>query len=81
MKKVTYFALALVIMGFVACKSNKTTDGEESTIDSLSSQVENGASEAIENAAKVDEILNQESDDELFGTDVDDAAVEGATTK
>jgi hypothetical protein len=35
----------------------------------------------LNNAAKVDEVLNQESDDELFGTDVDDAAVEGATTK
>ncbi len=81
MKKVTYFALALVIMGFVACKSNKTSEGEESVTDTLTTQVENGASEAVENAAKVDEVLNQESDDELFGTDVDDAVVEGATTK
>jgi hypothetical protein len=81
MKKVTYFALALVIMGFVACKSNKTSEGEESGMDTLTTEVETGASEAVENAAKVDEVLNQESDDELFGTDVDDAAVEGATTK
>jgi hypothetical protein len=81
MKKVSYFAIALVIMGFVACKSNKTTEGEENAQDTVSTMIENGASEAIDNAAKVDEVLNQESDDELFGTDVDDAAVEGATTK
>ena len=81
MKKVSYLAIALVIMGFVACKSNKAGEGETTTTDTLTTQVENGASEAIDNAAKVDEVLNQESDDELFGTDVDDAAVEGATTR
>ncbi len=79
MKKVSYFAIALVIMGFVACKSNKADGGEGTDVDTLTTQVETGASESIDNAAKVDEVLNQESDDELFGTDVDDAEVENAT--
>ncbi len=79
MKKITYFALAMVMMGFVACKGNK--EAEPTTDEAVTTEVEAGASESVDNAAKVDEVLNQESEDELFGTDVDDAAVESATTK
>lgn len=81
MKKVTYFALALMLTGFVACKGEKTEDTENATTETPTTQVETGASEAVDNAAKVDEVLNQESEDELFGTDVDDAEVESATKK
>lgn len=80
MKKVTYFVLALVIMGFVACKSNKADDAA-TTDETMTTEVETGASETVDNAAKVDEMMNQESDDELFGTDVDDAVIDGATSK
>jgi len=81
MKKLTYFALALVFVGFTACKGEKTENTEDATTETPTTQVESGASEAVDNAAKVDEVLNQESEDELFGTDVDDAEVESATKK
>ncbi len=79
MKKITYFAFALILTGFVACKGGKTE--EAGTEEGVTTEVETGASESVDNTAKVDEVLNQESEDELFGTDVDDAAVESATTK
>lgn len=80
MKKVTYFAFALLLTGFVACKGDKA-EGEE-TIEATTTEVEAGASETVDNATEqVDEVLNQDSEDELFGTDVDDAAVESATKK
>lgn len=80
MKKVTYFAFALMLTGFVACKGEKTEN--EETPEATTTEVETGASETVDNAAQqVDEVLNQESDDELLGTDVDDAAVESATKK
>ena len=82
MKKLSYLTIALALTIFVSCKGKSAKDAEQdAAIDSLSIEVENGASESIENAAKVDEVLNQSSDDELFGTDVDDAAVESATKK
>ncbi len=81
MKKLSYLTIALALTIFVSCKGKSAKDAEQERLDSLSTQVETGASESIENAAKVDEVLNQSSDDELFGTDVDDAAVESATKK
>lgn len=81
MKKATYFAVALALTVFVSCKGKSASEEEGTTTDTLTTQVDAGASEAIDNAAKVDEVLNQPSEDELLGTDVDDAAVEGATTK
>ena len=79
MKKLTYFAIAIVMLGFTACKGEKAGDAEGT--EAVTTEVAPGASESVDNAAKVDEVLNQESEDELFGTDVDDAAVESATTK
>ncbi|HNV99817.1 MAG TPA: hypothetical protein PKL06_10645 [Chitinophagales bacterium] len=80
MKKVTYFAFALMLTGFVACKGDKAET--EETPETTTTTVETGASESVDNAAEqVDEVLNQESEDELLGTDVDDAAVESATKK
>ncbi|HMX04061.1 MAG TPA: hypothetical protein PK511_00865 [Chitinophagales bacterium] len=80
MKKVTYFAFALALTVLVSCKGKSTAE-EGDTTTTETTTVETGASENVDNAAQVDEVLNQSSDDELFGTDVDDAAVEGATTK
>lgn len=79
MKKITYFAVALVMMGFFACKGK--SDAEPASEEAVTTQVEAGASESVDNASRVDEVLNQSSEDELLGTDVDDAAVESATTK
>ena len=82
MKKISFFALALTLTLFVACKGKKADDMDGDDMqDTMTTNVETGASEQMENAAKVDEVLNQSSDDELFGTDVDDAAVESATKK
>lgn len=82
MKKLAYFAFALTLTVFVACKGKSADSTEPGTGgDTTATQVETGASEQIDNAAKVDEVLNQSSDDELFGTDVDDAEVESATKK
>lgn len=81
MKKIAVFAVALALIGFTACSGNKKGDAETTDADTTTTMVETGASESIENAEKVDEVLNQDSEDELFGTDVDDAEVENATKK
>ena len=81
MKKLSYLTIALALTIFVSCKGKSAKDAEDENMDTISTQVETGASESIENAAKVDEVLNQPSEDELFGTDVDDGAVESATKK
>ncbi|MFI5172871.1 MAG: hypothetical protein ACHQFW_10795 [Chitinophagales bacterium] len=81
MKKLSYFAIAMTLTVFVACKDKHADENVSDGVDTLSVRVDKGASEAIENKAKTDEVLNQSSDDELFGTDVDDAAVESATKK
>ncbi len=82
MKKLSYFAIAFAFTALVACKGKSADDTEAvSGQDTTATTVETGASEQINNAAEVDAVLNQSSDDELFGTDVDDAAVENATKK
>jgi hypothetical protein len=80
MKNVSIFALSLALTLFVACKGKESGEnGEMDGADSISTSVETGASETLTEAQKTEEVLNQSSDDELFGTDVDDAEVENAT--
>ena len=81
MKKLSYFAIAMALTVFVACKDKHEDENVNDGVDTLSIKVENGASEAIENKVKTEEVLNQSNDDELLGTDVDDAAIESATKK
>ncbi len=81
MKKLSYFAIALTMTIFVGCKDKHADENVTDGVDTMSIRVEKDASDKIENKAKVDEVLNQTSDEELLGTDVDDAAIESATKK
>lgn len=82
MKKLSIFTVALALTLFVACKGKGSGDEPDpSAEDTISTSVETGASETLTETQKTEEVLNQSSDDELFGTDVDDAAVEDATKK
>lgn len=81
MKKLSYFSVALALTLFVACKGKADGDKDDDNMDTVSTSVETGASQTMTEAQKTDEVLNQSADDELFGTDVDDAAVENATQK
>jgi len=82
MKKLSFFTVALALTVLVACKGKKADgDDEMDNMDTVSTSVETGASDQMTETQKTEEVLNQEPEDELFGTDVDDAAVESATQK
>lgn len=80
MKKISYFAIALAFTSLVACKGKDSGENEDmNTNDTTSTMVEPGASDNMSGATTTDEVFNQSSDDELFGTDLDDSEVEDAT--
>jgi hypothetical protein len=75
MKKLSYLTLALVISAMVACKGKEKKDeGGEEEMEDMTQQVEQGASEQVSNATTLDAVVEEmDSEEELFGTDVDDS--------